>query len=256
MLKKDKLDQTWNHSRTVDPKEIERFTALAAEWWNPDGKFRMVHKFNPVRRDYIIAQIARHFGRETAGHASFAGLRILDVGCGAGLLCEPLAALGATVVGIDATARNIEIARWHAAENNLAPDYRHCLAGHVLETGARFDVVLNTEVVEHVADPQQLLRECSHLVASGGILIVATLNRTLRAFLLAIVGAEYLLRWLPKGTHDWRRFLKPAEIGAMVRQHGLSLKAVVGVSYSPLEGRWRLSGDASVNYMLLAKKAV
>ena len=256
MLRKDHLDQPWNHARTVDPREIERFTALAAEWWKPDGKFRTIHKFNPVRRDYIVAQIARHYGRDMDGEMPFAGLRILDVGCGAGLLCEPLAALGASVVGIDATARNVEIARWHAAENDLALDYRHCLAEHVLEAGEQFDVVLNTEVVEHVADPKQLMRECSHLVASGGIMIVATLNRTLRAFVLAIVGAEYVLRWLPKGTHDWRRFLKPAEIGAMIRQHGLSLKELVGVSYNPLRGKWRLSNDASVNYMLLAKKSV
>ena len=256
MLKKDHLDQPWNHARTVDPGEIERFTALAAEWWKPDGKFRTIHKFNPVRRDYIVGQIARHLGRDPNGDSPFAGLRILDVGCGAGLLCEPLAALGATVVGIDATARNIEIARWHAAESHLVLDYRHCLAEHVVETGERFDVVLNTEVVEHVAEPRQLMRECSELVAPGGILIVATLNRTLRAFLLAIIGAEYVLRWLPKGTHDWRRFLKPAEIGAMIRQHGLSLKAVVGVSYNPLHDRWRLSGDASVNYIMLAKKTV
>ncbi len=256
MLMKDRLDQTWNHARTVDPKEIERFTALAAEWWNPNGKFRTIHKFNPVRRDYIVTQIARHFRRDVDGDEPFAGLRILDVGCGAGLLCEPLAKLGATVVGIDATARNIEIARWHAAENDLALDYRHCLAEHVLETGERFDVVLNTEVVEHVADPEQLMRECCDLVLPGGILIVATLSRTLRAFLLAIIGAEYVLRWLPKGTHDWRRFLKPAEVRAMIEPHGFSAKDLTGVSYNPLRGRWRLSGDTSVNYMLLAEKTV
>ncbi|MDJ0948840.1 MAG: bifunctional 2-polyprenyl-6-hydroxyphenol methylase/3-demethylubiquinol 3-O-methyltransferase UbiG [Alphaproteobacteria bacterium] len=254
MLVKDHLDQPWPDAATVDPAEVERFTALAEEWWKPDGKFRAMHKFNPVRRDYIVDRIADHFGRDVSADAPFAGLAILDVGCGAGLLCEPLAAHDAHVIGIDATARNVEIARWHAAESGLTVDYRHCLAAHVLEQGERFDVVLNTEVVEHVSDPEQLMKECSALVKPGGIMIVATLSRTLRAFLLAIVGAEYVLRWLPKGTHDWRRFLRPDEISAMVGRHGLETKDVTGVSFNPIADRWRLSGDTGVNYMLLAAK--
>lgn len=256
MLTKDRLDQPWPRANTVDPNEIARFTALAEEWWNPAGRFRVMHRFNPVRRDYIVERIARHFRRDTTNAACFAGLRILDVGCGAGLLCEPLAERGAEVVGIDATARNVEIARWHAAERGLTVDYRHCLAEHLTETGERFDVVLNTEVVEHVADPEQLMSQCCDLVSPGGLLIIATLNRTLRAFLLAIVGAEYVLKWLPKGTHDWRRFLRPGEVRAMIGRNGLDTGEVVGVSFNPIANRWRLSNNSSVNYMLLATKGV
>jgi len=255
MLLKDRLGRPWPQSKTVDPNEIARFTALAEEWWNPNGKFRPIHRFNPVRRDYIIDRITRHFGWHGKDKADFNGLKILDVGCGAGLLCEPLAERGAQVVGIDATARNIEIARWHAAQRELDLDYRHCLAEHVVETGECFDVVLNTEVVEHVADPEQLMKECCDLVKPGGILVVATLNRTLRSFLLAIIGAEYLLRWLPKGTHDWRRFLRPDEVRGMMERHGVETSEVIGVAFNPIAGRWRLSSDSSVNYMLLAVKA-
>jgi 2-polyprenyl-6-hydroxyphenyl methylase/3-demethylubiquinone-9 3-methyltransferase len=255
MLSKDRLDQTWPQAKTVDPEQVARFTALAEEWWNPDGKFRPLHKFNPIRRDFIVTRIAHHFGREPGPGATLAGLRILDVGCGAGLLCEPLAEHGAGVVGIDATARNIEIAKWHAAKSGLSIDYRHCLAEHVIETGERFDVVLNTEVVEHVADPEQFMKDCCDLVEPGGIMVVATLNRTLRSFLQAIVGAEYLLRWLPRNTHDWRRFLRPAEIAAMAGRHGLETTEVTGVAYNPLADQWHLSRDPGVNYMLLAAKA-
>ena len=217
---------------------------------------RSIHKFNPVRRDYIVRRVAQHFRRDVTAGAPLAGLRILDVGCGAGLLCEPLAELGAEIVGIDATARNIEIARWHAAERGLAVDYRHALAEHLLATEDPFDVVLNTEVVEHVADPQQLLKECCDLVKPGGIMIVATLNRTIRSFLLAIVGAEYVLRWLPRGTHDWRRFLRPDEIDAMIGRHGLATTDATGVSFNLIANRWRLSADLSVNFMLQAVKGI
>lgn len=254
MLLRDRLSQPWPHAKTVDPEEIARFTVLAEEWWNPNGKFRPIHRFNPVRRDYILNRIAQHFHRDHDNHAALAGLRILDVGCGAGLLCEPLAERGAKVVGIDATARNVEIARWHAAQSSLDIDYRHCLAEHVLEAGESFDVVLNTEVVEHVADPEQLIKECSALVNPSGIMIVATINRTLRSFALAIVGAEYVLKWLPKGTHDWRRFLRPDEVRGMIEAHDLDFSETTGVSFNPVTGRWRLSGDISVNYMLLAAK--
>ncbi len=255
MLAKDHLDQPWDGGRTVDPAQIESFQRLAGEWWKPDGRFRGVHEFNAVRRDYIVSRIARHFERDRDGEGAFAGLRILDVGCGAGLLCEPLAERGAAVVGIDPTARNIEIARLHAAEKGVSVAYRHCLAEQVLETGEQFDVVLNTEVVEHVADPGQLMKECSALVKPGGFMIVATLNRTMRSFALAIVGAEYVLNWLPKGTHDWRRFLRPDQIRAMIRRHGLRTREVMGMSYNPIARRWRLSRDTGVNYLLLATKA-
>jgi len=254
MLVRDHLSEPWPHAKTVDPEEIARFTTMAEEWWNPNGKFRPIHRFNPVRCDYILDRVARHFNRDRDDTASLSGLQILDVGCGAGLLCEPLAERRAKVVGIDATAKNVEIARWHASKSNLDIDYRHCLAEHVLETGETFDVALNTEVVEHVADPAQLMRECSALVKPGGIMIVATINRSLRSFALAIVGAEYILKWLPKGTHDWRRFLQPNEIRSMIESHGLDVTGSTGVSFNPFSGCWHLSGDVSVNYMLAATK--
>jgi 2-polyprenyl-6-hydroxyphenyl methylase/3-demethylubiquinone-9 3-methyltransferase len=254
MLVKDRLDKPWNYSNNVDNHEIERFTALAEEWWNPNGKFCVIHKFNPVRRDFIISRIAEHFARDVSGAFPFAGITVLDVGCGAGLLCEPLADRGAKVVGIDATTRNIEIARWHAVQSNLLIDYRHCLTEDVKQTGQRFDVVLNTEVVEHVTDPHRLLADCSKLVKPGGIMIVATLSRTLKSYLLAIVGAEYVLKWLPKGTHDWKRFLRPKEISNMIEPYGLETVLVTGVSFSFFSNRWCLSKDTSVNYMLLAAK--
>jgi 2-polyprenyl-6-hydroxyphenyl methylase / 3-demethylubiquinone-9 3-methyltransferase len=254
MLVKDRLDKSWNHSNNVDDEEIKRFTAVAEEWWNPNGKFRVIHKFNPVRRDYIISCIADYYARDISGTSPFAGLKILDVGCGAGLLCEPLADLGASVVGIDATARNIEIARWHAVESELSIDYRHCLTEDIEQTGERFDVVLNTEVIEHVVNPHQLLADCSKLLKPNGIMIVATLNRTLKAYLLAIIGAEYVLKWLPKGTHEWKRFLSPSEIKNMIEPCGLETVSVTGVSFNLFSNRWRLSKDTSVNYMLLAAK--
>ena len=252
MLLRDHLSKPWPDGKTVDPIEVARFTELAEEWWNPEGKFRPIHSLNPVRRDYIVDRITRHFYRDA--DATLAGLRILDVGCGAGLLCEPLAERGADIVGIDATARNIEIARWHAMHSGVDIDYRHCLAEHVLDAGETFDVVLNTEVVEHVADPEQLIKECSALVKPGGIMIVATINRTLRSFILAIIGAEYILKWLPKGTHDWRKFLRPSEVCCAIEAQDLDLNELKGVSFNPVTRRWHLSRDTSVNYMLLATK--
>ena len=254
MLMRDRLNQPWLHAKTVEPVEIARFAVLAEEWWNPNGKFGPIHRFNPVRRDYIFDRIAGHFYRGRNHDAALTGLRILDVGCRAGLLCKPLAERGADIVGIDATARNIEIAHWHAAQSSLDIDYRHCLAEHVLDAGETFDVVLNTEVVEHVNNPEQLMKECSALVKPGGAMIVATINRTLRSFMLAIIGAEYVLKWLPKGTHDWRRFLRPDEVRCMVEAHDLVLNELMGISFNPFTRSWRLSGDTSVNYMLLAVK--
>jgi 2-polyprenyl-6-hydroxyphenyl methylase / 3-demethylubiquinone-9 3-methyltransferase len=254
LLVKDRLDKRWGDAGTIDPAEIERFEALAEEWWNPNGKFKAIHAFNPVRRDFIIKQLVHNFGRDIADRQALAGLKILDVGCGAGLLCEPLAARGAEVIGIDAAGRNVEIARWHASLSGLAIDYKHCLAEHLVETRERFDVVLNTEVIEHVSDPPRLMQQCADLVKPGGLMIVATLNRTARAFLLAIIGAEYVLRWLPRGTHDWRRFLKPDEIRAMIEPHGLRVIDTVGLSFNPIAACWRISCGTGVNYMLIAEK--
>ena len=252
---KDRLDAPLAAEKTVDPAEIARFTDVATEWWNPDGRFKPVHAFNPVRLAAIEGWIAETHGRDLTAERPFAGLRILDVGCGAGLIAEPLAARGATVVGIDASARNVEIAKWHAVESGLSIDYRHTLAGRLAFEGETFDVVLNLEVIEHVSDPAALMGDCAALVKPGGTLVVATLNRTVRAYLLAIVGAEYVLGWLPKGTHQWRRFLRPDEIADMLAVNGVDVAATVGVSYRPLARRWRLSGDTGVNYMMRARKA-
>jgi 2-polyprenyl-6-hydroxyphenyl methylase/3-demethylubiquinone-9 3-methyltransferase len=245
-----KIDEQIN----IDPTELERFTRLADEWWNPDGQFRPVHKFNLVRLAAIENWIAGNFGRDVSSSAPFADIRILDVGCGAGLMSEPLARLGATLVGLDATPRNVEIARWHAAQNGLDIDYRNSLANRLVEDQERFDVVLNLEVVEHVPDPHQLIKECSALVKPGGIIVIATISRTLRSYLFAIIGAEHILRWLPKGTHRWSRFLRPEEVSQSIEQHGYEIIDVTGVSFSPTRSRWALSTDIGVNYMTLARR--
>ena len=251
---KDRMDQPWPHAPTVDPDQIARFDMLADQWWNPKGKFRRVHDFNDVRCDFIIDRVARHFHRDRQCGGFLSGLDILDVGCGAGLVSERLSGAEANVVGIDATGRNIEIARRHALKNGHVIDYRHGLTEHVAAGDERFDVVLNLEVIEHVADPARLMAECCALVRPGGLLVVATINRTVRSWIKAIFGAEYVLRWLPVGTHDWRRFLRPEEIRRMVLPHGLGTCEVWGISYTPLLNRWRVSSDVSVNFMYVATR--
>ncbi|MEQ9642061.1 MAG: bifunctional 2-polyprenyl-6-hydroxyphenol methylase/3-demethylubiquinol 3-O-methyltransferase UbiG [Alphaproteobacteria bacterium] len=254
MLLKDQVDAPAHPDTTVDAREVARFQSLAEEWWKPAGKFGPVHDFNSARFDYIIDRAAGHFRRQPSGGGALAGLDVLDVGCGAGLLCEPLAARGARLVGIDAASRNVGIARAHAARGGLSIEYRHCLASDIVAEDRRFDVVLNTEVIEHVADPAQLMADCAALVKPGGLLVVATLNRTFRSLLLGIVAAEYVLRWLPRGTHDWRRFVTPDEVRGMLENTGLSPIDLRGVTLNPLTRRWRLSGDTSVNYMLQAHR--
>ena len=236
---------------SVDPAEIAKFAAMADAWWDPDGKFRPLHRLNPARLTYVRDSCVARFGRDAKGPRPLSDLSLIDIGCGGGLLCEPLARLGARVTGIDAGERNIAIARNHAAQSELRIDYRTATAESLAAAGERFDVVLSMEVVEHVADPAGFLAACAALVAPGGLLIVATLNRTAKSFAFAIVGAEYLLRWLPRGTHDWRRFLRPSEMAAMIRPQGLTLSEAMGVVYSPVADSWRLSaGDLDVNYML------
>ena len=254
MFSRDQLDEPWDHATTVDPKEIAQFNALAEEWWKPKGKFRTVHEFNAERRDFILKQVMTHFEITKDCTSFLKELNILDVGCGAGLISEPLAAAGAHVVGIDAAAKNIEIAKQHAAQSGHVVDYRHCLSEHVLQTKEQFDVVLNLEVIEHVADPEQLMADCCHLLKPGGLIIIATLNRTIKSFLFAIVGAEYIMRWLPIGTHSWGRFFCPQEIIDMLTPHDLSNCKTTGLVYSPLFRRWRLSQNTSVNYLLVAEK--
>lgn len=236
---------------SVDPAEIAKFAAMADAWWDPEGKFRPLHRLNPTRLAYIRDSAAARFGRDPMGPKPLAGLRLIDIGCGGGLLCEPLTRLGARVTGIDAGERNIAIAQRHAGESELEIDYRQATAEALGAAGERFDIVLSMEVVEHVSDPAGFMAACARLVAPGGLLIVATLNRTAKSFAFAIVGAEYLLRWLPRGTHDWRRFMRPSEVTALVRPQGLTLTQAVGVVYSPLADKWRLAKeDLDVNYML------
>lgn len=239
---------------SVDPAEIERFSAMAAEWWDPQGKFRPLHKFNPVRLGFIRDRIAAHFGRDVTAQAPLSGLRLLDIGCGGGLVAEPMARLGASVLGADAAERNIGVARAHAAESGLGIDYRCTSAEALAADGERFDVVLTLEVVEHVADLNGFLACCGQMVKPGGLLIAATLNRTLKAYALAIVGAEYILGWLPRGTHDWKKFVQPHELAQGLRRAGLTMQDVTGVSYDPLADRWSISGDTDVNYMMVAVK--
>ncbi len=236
---------------SVDPAEIAKFAAMADAWWDPEGKFRPLHRLNPTRLAYIRDSAAARFGRDPMGPKPLAGLRLIDIGCGGGLLCEPLTRLGAKVTGIDAGERNIAIAQRHAGESELEIDYRQATAEALAVAGERFDIVLAMEVVEHVSEPAGFMAACTRLVAPGGLLIVATLNRTAKSFAFAIVGAEYLLRWLPRGTHDWRRFMRPSEVTALVRPQGLTLAEAVGVVYSPLADKWRLAKeDLDVNYML------
>jgi 2-polyprenyl-6-hydroxyphenyl methylase/3-demethylubiquinone-9 3-methyltransferase len=239
---------------TIDAGEVERFSAMAAEWWNPNGKFRPLHKFNPVRLAYIRDQVAARFGRDPRAARPFEGLRILDIGCGGGLLCEPMARLGAEVVGADASETNIEVARLHAAESGVKIDYRAETAEALADAGERFDVVLNMEVVEHVADVDFFIAKCAELVKPDGIMFVATINRTLKALGLAIVGAEYVLRWLPRGTHQYGKLVKPEELERALSAAGMAITDRTGVTYNPLADRWGRSKDMDVNYMVLAEK--
>jgi len=237
---------------TINDAEIAKFTAMAEEWWNPKGKFKPLHKFNPVRLAYIREHLLSHFGRDGTAMRPFEGLTILDVGCGGGLLCEPLTRLGATVTGIDAAERNIIIAKLHAEQSGLDIDYRATTSEALAAAGAHYDVVLNMEVVEHVDNVPLYMKSCADLVNPGGLTLTATLNRTLRALALAVIGAERVLRWLPVGTHDWNKFLTPDEIKALLTRNGLVIMAETGVVYHPIEDAWKLSRDMGINYMILS----
>jgi 2-polyprenyl-6-hydroxyphenyl methylase/3-demethylubiquinone-9 3-methyltransferase len=239
---------------TVDDAEVERFSALAAEWWDPRGKMAPLHKFNPVRIGYIRDRAAARFGRDPKKLDSLKGLRILDIGCGGGILSEPLARLGAEMVGVDPSQANISGAQQHAAQSELAIDYRCTTAEDLVEHREQFDLVLAMEVVEHVTDVPLFIASCASLTKPGGLMIAATLNRTLKSFALAIVGAEYILRWLPVGTHRWDRFVTPNELEIAMEQSGLHVSHEQGVIYNLLADRWQLSSDTDVNYMLTAER--
>jgi 2-polyprenyl-6-hydroxyphenyl methylase / 3-demethylubiquinone-9 3-methyltransferase len=243
---------------SIDPAEVEKFSAMAAEWWDPAGKFAPLHKFNPVRLQFLRETAAKHFGR--TGLRPFEGLNLLDIGCGGGLLAEPMARLGFAVTGADASEKNIKTAMTHAATSGLGIDYRVTTAESLADSGAEpglaFDVVLNMEVVEHVADLPGYLNACGKLVKPGGLMFVATLNKTLKSLALAKIGVEYVLRWLPPGTHDWNRFVEPARLTGLLQDAGLAVTKTQGLSFEPLTWSWRLSEDLGVNYMVVAERRI
>jgi 2-polyprenyl-6-hydroxyphenyl methylase/3-demethylubiquinone-9 3-methyltransferase len=239
---------------TVDKAEVERFSRLAADWWDPHGPMAPLHKLNPLRLEFIRDKTAARFERDTRKLDCLKALRILDIGCGAGILSEPLARLGADMVGADPSEENIAAASAHAEESGLAVDYRATSAEDLAAQGEHFDVVLAMEVVEHVTDVGDFVATCASMVKPGGLMIAATLNRTLKSFALAIVGAEYILRWLPRGTHQWDKFVTPRELETAIERSGLNVTGERGVVYNPFADRWLLSADMDVNYMLVAEK--
>ncbi len=239
---------------TIDAREIERFSAMAADWWNPTGKFRPLHKFNPVRLEYIKRKVCENFGRDFNDPKAFAGLRFLDIGCGGGLLSEPMARLGANVVGADPSTTNVEVARIHAGQSGLSIDYRPVAAEELNAGGEKFDVVLNMEVIEHVANPALFLGHCATMVKPGGLMFIATINRTTKAWALAIFAAENVLRWLPRGTHSYEKLVRPAEIEGPLEAAGMEIAEKTGVFYNVLADRWDISRDMDVNYMILARR--
>ena len=239
---------------TIDDDEVARFSAIAAEWWDPTGKFRPLHKFNPVRLEYIKEKVCEQFGKDPKDSKAFDGLRLLDIGCGGGLLAEPMARLGAEVVGADASETNIEVAKIHAKHSGLEIDYRADTSEALEASGEKFDVILNMEVVEHVADVDLFMKSCARMVKPGGLMFVATINRTAKANLLAIFMAENVLRWLPKGTHQFEKLVKPEEIETPLNSEGMQIIDRTGVFYNVFQDRWNKSRDMDVNYMVLAKK--
>lgn len=250
-----KAARSSGESKIADPAEIARFSTLADQWWNPSGSFRPLHKLNPLRLGYIRDRLCERFGRDPRSLAPLTGLRVLDTGCGGGLVTEPVARMGADVTGIDASEANIGTARLHAARSGVEIDYRCASPETLRASGERFDAVLALEVVEHVADRDLFIDACASLANCEGAIILSTLNRTPKAFLFGIVGAEYAMRWLPRGTHDWRRFSRPSELGRALRRNGMAVANISGMSFDLLRNEWRLTGDVSVNYILFAHRS-
>ena len=242
------------HASTLDPDEVARFAAIADEWWDPTGKFRPLHKIGPARLQFFRQEICRHFGRDESSNEALNGLSLIDIGCGGGLVAEPMAKQGATVTAIDPAENNIKAAQVHADAQNLQIDYKACRAEDMVESGETFDIVFCLEVVEHVPNVQDFVALIAKLVAPGGVMILSTINRTTKSFALAIVGAEYVLRWLPKGTHQWSRFVTPDELKKCVEHAGLQPRDTAGLVFSPLRNSWSISNDCDVNYFLTASK--
>ncbi|MFZ0610085.1 MAG: bifunctional 2-polyprenyl-6-hydroxyphenol methylase/3-demethylubiquinol 3-O-methyltransferase UbiG [Xanthobacteraceae bacterium] len=249
------MDRQETRADTIDEAEVARFSKISGQWWDPRGPMAALHKFNPVRLGYIRDRAAAHFNRDPKRLDSLMGLRVLDIGCGGGILAEPLARLGATVVGIDPSDRNIAVAQHHAAQSAVTIDYRNTSAEALAEAGEKFDAVLAMEVVEHVTDVALFVEVAAGMVKPGGLFFVATLNRTAKSFALAIVGAEYILRWLPRGTHQWDKFVTPNELEIAIAQGGMRIAGETGVIYNLLADRWQLSSDMDVNYMIVAETA-
>lgn len=243
-----------NAQTTIDQDEVDRFSAMAAEWWNPRGKFKPLHKFNPVRLEYIKEKVCENFDRDTNDPKALKGLRVLDIGCGGGLLSEPMARMGADVLGADASETNIEVAKIHAKQSGLDIDYRAVTSESLEADGENFDIILNMEVVEHVADVDLFMSSCARMVKPNGLMFVATINRTFKARALALFMAEDVLRWLPKGTHQYEKLVRPEEIEAPVNSEGMEIIDQTGVFYNVLQDRWNKSRDMDVNYMVLARK--
>ena len=234
-------------TNTINKKEIEKFSKIAEEWWDPEGKFKPLHKFNPIRISYIKDNIIKSLKLENK-KKPLERVQILDIGCGGGLLSEPMTRLGAEVVGIDASEKNIKVAKLHAKKNNLNIEYL-CASPETLDTKKKFDVVLNMEIIEHVEDVNYFLKSCSNLLKKNGIMFVATLNKTLKSYLFAIIGAEYILRWLPIGTHEWEKFVKPEELVKILEKHNLKLEFLDGMKFNLIKDEWNISKDKSVNYI-------
>ncbi len=248
------MTDTNTSNGTASAEDVRRFTDMADSWWDPNGKFRPLHQINPARIGYIRDNVVAHYGLEPTVGAPLDGLTLLDVGCGGGLLCEPMRRLGARVTGIDAGEKNIAVASRHAEQSGLDIDYRHQLPEQLAKMKGTFDIVLNMEVIEHVSDLDAFLEASAGLVSPGGVMVLSTINRTFKALALAKIGAEYILRWLPPGTHDWRKFVKPSELARRLGPHGVEITDVTGMAYSPFKDEWFLNQDLAVNYLVFAGK--
>lgn len=248
-------EKATKHAKSVNPEEIAHFSAMAETWWDPKGPFKPLHQLNPTRIAFVRDQICAHFGRDPHSELPLKGLRILDIGCGGGLLSEPIARLGAELIGADASEKNIKTASVHAEQMSLDIDYRHITAEELADAGETFDVILNMEVIEHVADINAFLSACYQLLKDDGCMTLSTINRNLKSWAMAIAGAEYILRWLPVGTHDWNKFLKPSELAGHALENGFSLTTINGMVFNPLSSSWSLDDhDFSVNYVAIAVK--